>query len=63
SKAAATIQFSLLNLLLNPPITFMKMYVLKLVFLDGIPGFCDCALSSFYNFVKYSKLWELKKNK
>jgi len=51
------------DLLLNPPCTFFKMYVLKFGFLDGLPGLFVCLLSSFYNFVKYAKLWELTRKK
>jgi len=51
------------NLILNPIFTFFKMYFLKLGFLDGFAGFVVCFLSSFYNFVKYSKLWELTRKK
>ncbi|MFH1823759.1 MAG: glycosyltransferase family 2 protein [Candidatus Firestonebacteria bacterium] len=52
-----------INLMLNPFFTFFKMYFLKLGFLDGFSGFVVCFLSSFYNFVKYSKLWELTRKK
>lgn len=39
----------------------MKMYLLKLGFLDGLEGFVLCAFSSFYVFVKYVKLRELER--
>ncbi|OGF51024.1 MAG: hypothetical protein A2044_05540 [Candidatus Firestonebacteria bacterium GWA2_43_8] len=52
-------QFSKSKFLLNPLATFFKMYILRRGFLDGFAGFCICTLSSFYNFVKYAKLWEL----
>ncbi|OGF47643.1 MAG: hypothetical protein A2231_03720 [Candidatus Firestonebacteria bacterium RIFOXYA2_FULL_40_8] len=52
-------KFSKSKFLLNPFLTFFKMYILRLGFLDGFAGFCICSLSSFYNFVKYAKLWEL----
>lgn len=50
--------FRLSNLLFNPPWMFLKMYVLKRGFLDGIPGLVLCVLSSCYVFTKYAKLWE-----
>ncbi|MFC2061893.1 glycosyltransferase family 2 protein [Elusimicrobiota bacterium] len=42
---------------------FVKNYVLKLGFLDGIHGFILCGLSALSMFIKYSKLWELNNNK
>jgi len=50
--------FSLLNLIINPLWVFFRMYILKLGFLDGIPGFILCVLSANYVFTKYAKLWE-----
>lgn len=51
-------KFKLINLLLNPIFTFIRMYFLRLGFLDGIHGLVLCTLSSFYVFTKYAKLWE-----
>ncbi len=48
---------TLFDLLLRPPATFIRMYVLKLGFLDGLEGFLLCALSAMYVLVKYSKAW------
>ncbi|MEX0602590.1 MAG: glycosyltransferase family 2 protein, partial [Bacteroidota bacterium] len=53
-------RFAIHQLLIRPPWTFLKMYVLKLGFLDGIPGFILCVLSACYVFTKYAKLWERK---
>lgn len=50
--------FRLLDLLVRPPVFFFKMYVVRLGFLDGIPGLILCVLSSSYVFTKYAKLWE-----
>jgi glycosyltransferase involved in cell wall biosynthesis len=46
-------------LLLRPILAFLKMYVLKRGFLDGMHGFILCALSASYVFTKYAKLWHL----
>jgi len=46
------------NLLTRPFLTFLKMYVLKLGFLDGWHGFVLCSLSAFHDLAKYAKLWE-----
>jgi len=50
--------FGFHDVLLRPPFTFFKMYVLKRGFLDGMQGFILCVLSSLYVFTKYIKLWE-----
>lgn len=50
--------FKIKNLLLNPIFTFIRMYFLRLGFLDGIHGLVLCTLSSLYVFTKYAKLWE-----
>jgi glycosyltransferase involved in cell wall biosynthesis len=34
-------------------------YVLRRGFLEGIPGFLAAAVTAFYVFLKYAKLWEL----
>jgi glycosyltransferase involved in cell wall biosynthesis len=39
-------------------ITFFRMYVLKMGFLDGWRGLAVCGLSAFHDFAKYAKLWE-----
>jgi glycosyltransferase involved in cell wall biosynthesis len=49
---------SLSDLFLRPILFFLKMYIAKCGFLDGIHGFILATLSSFYVFVKYAKLWE-----
>ena len=54
-------KFSLLGTLFRLPFEFLKRYVLKLGFLDGIRGFIWASCSTFYVFVKYIKLWTLTK--
>jgi len=46
------------DLIIRPPGMFLKMYVLKAGFLDGIPGFMISFLSAYHVFSKYAKLWE-----
>lgn len=48
------------NLVLRPPFTFFKKYILKQGFRDGLPGFVIAFSSAYYVFLKYVKLWELK---
>jgi len=52
--------FSILDILIRPAVIFIKMYFLKLGFLDGIQGFILAVFSSAYVFTKYCKFWELK---
>ncbi len=55
--------FLISDLVLRPLFIFLKMYIIKRGFLDGIQGFILAVFSSAYVFTKYSKLWELKRNK
>jgi glycosyltransferase involved in cell wall biosynthesis len=59
--AEAGRRFSIADLLVRPAFLFVKMYVLRLGFLDGIHGFVLSVVSSAYVFVKYAKLWELQR--
>jgi len=56
--AARGKRFRLRHAVLSPLATFLKMYVLKLGFLDGREGLLLSALSGYYVLVKYLKLWE-----
>ena len=56
-------KFSLLGTLFRLPFEFLKRYVLKLGFLDGIRGFIWAVCSTFYVFVKYIKLWDICRDK
>jgi glycosyltransferase involved in cell wall biosynthesis len=51
---------SLLAMLFRPPARFLKMYVLRLGFLDGRAGFVLAVLGAYYVFLKYAKLWEIR---
>lgn len=53
------IPFRVGQIVIRPVWVFIRMYVLKLGFLDGVHGFILCILSSCYVFTKYAKLWEL----
>jgi (heptosyl)LPS beta-1,4-glucosyltransferase len=52
---------SLSDLTIRPVSLFIKMYLFKAGFLDGIQGFILAVFSSAYVFTKYSKLWELSR--
>jgi glycosyltransferase involved in cell wall biosynthesis len=46
------------DLVLRPPARFLRAYVQKRGFLDGVPGLIIAAATSFHVFLKYAKLWE-----
>lgn len=50
-----------MDILLRPPFTFFKMYILKLGFLDGAEGAILSILYASYTLAKYAKLREIKK--
>ena len=52
---------SLYDLVVRPPYMLLKMYVLRLGFLDGMHGLVLSLLSSAYVFWKYAKLWDLRR--
>jgi hypothetical protein len=52
---------TLSDLVFNPPGRFMRAYLLKRGFLDGIPGFVIAAATAFHVLLKYAKLWELER--
>jgi glycosyltransferase involved in cell wall biosynthesis len=51
------------DFLFRPLGIFIKMYFIKLGFLDGFHGLILAVFSSFYVLVKYSKLWEINRRK
>ena len=53
--AARRTNISLTRLLLDPPWTFFRTYVLKRGFMDGVEGVAIAYMAAFYNFTKYSK--------
>lgn len=46
-----------LDVLLRPPLRFLRMYVLQLGALDGPHGLVVCALAAAQVFLKYAELW------
>ncbi|MFW2438781.1 MAG: glycosyltransferase family 2 protein [Arenicellales bacterium] len=49
------------RLLLNPLFRFIKFYLLRLGFLDGVPGLVHICIGCQNTFIKYAKLRELMK--
>jgi glycosyltransferase involved in cell wall biosynthesis len=50
-------------LLLSPLVRFIKMYFLRLGFLDGVPGLIHISIGCMNSFLKYAKLIELHRTK
>jgi glycosyltransferase involved in cell wall biosynthesis len=53
--------FLISDIILRPLFIFIKMFIIKRGFLDGVQGFILAIFSSAYVFTKYCKLWELKR--
>jgi glycosyltransferase involved in cell wall biosynthesis len=54
----AGVPFRLARLVLRPPARFLRSYLLRQGFRDGMPGFVIAVASAFYVFLKYAKHWE-----
>jgi glycosyltransferase involved in cell wall biosynthesis len=48
------------SMVFRAPLRFLQLYILRLGFLDGVPGFQICAYTAFYTFMKQARLWELQ---
>lgn len=53
---------NIFSITLNPLFKFIRMYIFRLGFLDGIEGFVLAVSSAAYTMVKYYKLKEIYKN-
>jgi hypothetical protein len=51
----------LLPLVLSPFVRFLKFYILRLGFLDGVPGLLHISIGCMNSYMKYAKLIELRK--
>jgi len=51
-----------LHLLASPVVRFIKFYVMRLGFLDGLPGLLHISIGCMNSYVKYMKLIELKQS-
>jgi hypothetical protein len=51
------------DIALRPPARWLRAYVLKRGFLDGVPGFLVAVLTAFHVFLKYAHLWELQRGR
>ncbi len=60
SALAAGKRASITKLLLSPPIRFIKFYVVRLGFLDGLPGLVHILIGCGNSFAKYAKMLALR---
>jgi len=51
---------SVVSMLVSPAVVFLRSYILKLGFLDGVPGLAIARFAAHYEFLKNLKLWELR---
>jgi hypothetical protein len=49
------------DLAFHPPAAFLRNYVLKRGFADGLPGFIVSSMNAYYVFLKFAKLWEMQR--
>lgn len=56
-------RFSLLKLIYKPWVKFIEAYIVKLGFLDGLPGFIIAVGAAYSIFLRHAKLWELELRK
>src|SRR5690606_29868047 len=52
---------TLFNIVFNPFWAFVKSYILRLGFLDGVNGLVICSIKAHYTFLKYIKLLEIER--
>jgi glycosyltransferase involved in cell wall biosynthesis len=52
---------SMVDLALSPLARFLKFYLLRLGFLDGLPGLVHISIGCMNSFMKYAKLADLRK--
>jgi len=50
------------HLAIRPLADFIRLYFIKLGFLDGLPGLIVALLSAYYVMIKYSKAWEMERS-
>jgi len=52
---------TVLHLLFSPVVRFIKFYILRLGFLDGLPGLLHISIGCINSYIKYAKLIELRR--
>ena len=62
-KEAEGRRFHVFDLVFHPPFRFLRSYIFKRGFLDGIPGLIVSTSIAFGTFIKYAKIWESQLNR
>jgi glycosyltransferase involved in cell wall biosynthesis len=62
-KFERSVKHPLIRLLIHPPARFIKMYLWRRGYRDGMPGAIAASMGALYVFLKYAKLWELYQEK
>jgi glycosyltransferase involved in cell wall biosynthesis len=52
---------SILSLLVSPTFVFLRSFIFRLGFLDGVPGLAIARFGAHYEFLKNLKLWEMRR--
>ena len=53
----------LAHLVFHPPLAFLRNYIARGGFRDGMPGFVVSTMNAYYVFLKFAKLWELQRTR
>jgi glycosyltransferase involved in cell wall biosynthesis len=56
-------RLALLRMLLQPPLRFWRLFLLRLDVRDGARGLMFCLLSAYAVFITYAKAWEYRRQK
>ena len=51
-----------IDLAVHPPLAFLRNYLIKGGFRDGLPGLIVSAMNAHYVLLKFAKLWEMEGN-
>lgn len=57
------VQFKLHLVVLNPLLRFVKFYIFKRGYREGLAGFIVAVSEAYYTFMKYATLWDCSRNK
>lgn len=58
-EAKAGRKSSIFDIILRPCARFIKLYILRAGFLDGVPGFIASVMGTWYTFLRYARLYEI----
>jgi glycosyltransferase involved in cell wall biosynthesis len=56
-------QAGVLQIAGHPPLAFLRNYLARGGFRDGVPGLIVSSMNAYYVFLKFAKLWELQRDR